>query len=383
MPATRRCASIKDRAGVAFVDVGRDDVTNLAITDLSFADPFVTTGSAVTVNAVVRNFGAEPKEKVHVELLVGKVRENSNEPPLAMHLADEQVLDKPLRPNDQLPVKLSYRFPAAGTYVVQARLQSADPLEVDDARAVVVTVKNTVPVLVVNGKVAPDFFDTATGYLRLVLDPYKPGFEPKELALRPRVITQRQFADLSDDDLKEYDCIFWCDVGQLGSADLRRMETHVRLGGGLVFSMGEKALENLDAYNRLLYKDDHGLLPAKLLKKISAPPEQHFYVKAADDEKAFLELPLREFKGDARTTLSKIRFYQYVHAAPAPQARQILKFQLEEEAGAKPAKGEEIPVGDPAMLEWNPPMSRGAGEIVVGKDSKRTSARRTTAAKSC
>jgi Mg-chelatase subunit ChlD len=353
---------IRDRALVAFVDVGKEDAGNLAVTDLSFSEPFVTTGTDVVVNASVQNFGVETRKDIHVELLVGKAREHTNDPALAMHLVAEQVLPV-IKANDQLPVQMKYRFPTAGTYAVQVKLQHPDQLEADDARTVVVTVKDTIPVILVNGKLAPDRFETATGYLRLALNPFPPGSEPKYAPLRPRVINQQQFAFLTDDELKDVDCIYWCDVPQFGGADLRRMETHVRRGGGLVFSMGDKAAENFDAYNRLLYKDGHGLLPAKLSKKIQTPQDEHFFLRAEDEVKSFLELPLRAFKDEKdKTTLNHVRFYQYVQAAPAPQAHLILKYWTETGSGDRPVKGETTPPGDPAMLEWNPPAGRDPGE---------------------
>ncbi len=369
----KQVIEIKRRASVVFVDVGKDDASNLAVTDLSFAEPFVTVGTEVKVNATVQNYGAEAHKDVHLELLVGKARERGNEPPMAMHLVGEEVLSA-IKPNDQQPVVLKCQFKTPGTYAVQVRLQSQDRLDVDDTRTVIVSVKETIPIIVVNGKLAPDWFDTATGYLRLALNPYSAESSPKYMPLRPRVMKQQQFLELSDDDLSDVDCIFWCDVPQVGSADLRRLETHVRRGGGLVVSMGDRAAENLDAYNRLLYKEDRGLLPAKLAKKIQAPPEQHFYLKAYDEEKGYLDLPLRQFKDErSKTTLSHVRFFDYIQATPAPQARIVLQYQPEQTSD-KPVKTDTMPIGDPALLEWNPPISRGAGEAAPVRDGKRAAA---------
>lgn len=350
---------INKRARVIFVDVGEEDAGNLAVTDLSFAEPFVTTGGAVQVNATVQNFGSAPKKDVRVELLVGKARETLNEPPLAMRVVAEELVSE-IKANDRLAMSFrSYKFPKAGTYAVQVKLQSADKLDVDDSRTVVVTVKDKIPVLLVNGKLAPDRFENATEFVRLVLNPFPAGSEPKEAPIRPLVRTQGQFVNMNDDDLQEYDCIFWCDVPQFGTADLRRLDAHARRGGGVVFSMGEKALENLDAYNRLLFKDEHGLLPARLNKKIQAAPEQHFYVMPDDARTSFLDWPLKAFvRAEDQGTLAKARFYHYVQVTPAQGARLVLKYQPEDSAIGKEAKGDPPPIGDPAILEWNPPMGR-------------------------
>ncbi len=375
-------AEIKQRARVVFVDVGVE-ASNLAVTDLSFAEPFVTTGAPVQVNATVQNFGSEPRQAVRVELLVGKARDDSRQAPLAMSIVGEETVPL-VKPNDRQTVSFKkYRFPSPGTYAVQVRLEhDGDRLELDNVRTVVVTVKDTIPVILVNGKLSPDRFDRATEYLRLALNPFPPGSEPKWAPIRPRVLNPRQFADLSDDELQEVDCVYWCDVPQIGTADLRRLEAHVRRGGGLVVGMGDKAVENLDAYNRLLYRDGSGLLPAKLSRKVHAGPEQHFYFKAFDEEQSFLEWPLKAFKDDEdRTTLARARFYQYVQATPAPQGKIILKFQPEDapplpgKKGEEPARAEPPPVGDVALVEWNPPLGRGPALAPVRtRDGKRAAA---------
>ena len=370
---------IDKRARAVFVDVG-DEAGNLAVTDLAFDEPFVTTGGPVKVNVTVQNFG-EPREKVRVELLVGKAKETGNEPPLAMRVVAEDLLTQ-IPQNDRRSVQLTYRFPAAGTYAVQARVEhERERLDIDNARTVVVTVKDTIPVLIVNGKPAPDRFDRATEYLRLALNPYPPGSEPKSVPIRPRVVNPRQFTDMTEEEIQEFDCIYWGDVGQFGSPDLRRIESHVRRGGGLVIGLGEKALENLEAYNRLLYKEGAGLLPAKLSRKVKSGPEQNFYFQAFDDDR-FLEWPLKAFNGaDDRATLGRARFYQFVESSAAAQAKVILKFQAES-APALPdqpvVKADDLPKDAPALLEWNPPLARGPMVAPpVGQQTRRalTSAR--------
>ena len=83
-------------------------------------------------------------------------------------------------------VSFSHKFTTPGDYAVQVRLQN-DVLEPDDGRTLIVRVKDTVPVLLVNGKPAVEEYDKATGYLRDALQPSenRPGFA--ESPVRPRV----------------------------------------------------------------------------------------------------------------------------------------------------------------------------------------------------
>ena len=55
------------------------------------------------------------------------------------------------------------------------------------ARTLVVTVKDTVPVMLVNGKPAVEAFDQATGYLRVALNPFDKGIMRRERPARPKV----------------------------------------------------------------------------------------------------------------------------------------------------------------------------------------------------
>src|SRR5207247_3489241 len=138
-----------------------------------------------------------------------------------------------LSPNKTV-VNFSYRFATAGDYAVQVRLDP-DALELDDARSAVVTVKDHVPLLLVNGKPAPEPYDRATEWLTDALNPYKSGQPPRTVSARPRVVSTAQFADRNLTDLAGYDCIYLCDVPRLDSAEVRRLENHLQRGGGVVF----------------------------------------------------------------------------------------------------------------------------------------------------
>ena len=53
-----------------------------------------------------------------------------------------------------------------------------------------------------------------------------------------KVLSEAQFADAGLGDLTPYDCVFLCDVARLGAAEVRRLEAHLRRGGGVVFCLG-------------------------------------------------------------------------------------------------------------------------------------------------
>jgi hypothetical protein len=347
---------IQKRARTVFVDVGRDGANNLAVTDLRLGASLISTGMLVPVSATLQNFGTEPRQQVRVELLAGlagtKADSNFNLSVVAQQLVT-------VKPGEHYAVNFEHRFTQPGTYALQVRVEP-DDLEPDDARTIVVTVKDTVPVLLVNGKPAPEAFDSATEYLRMALNPFV-GRIPRFAPLRPRVVSVSQFADVSESNLAGYDCIFLCDVGQLGAGEVGRLEAHLRRGGGLVVGCGEHVADQIDLYNRLLYKDGKGLLPAKLLGLQRSPADYHFYLKASED--SFREPPLRAFAGDVyRMSLHTPPFRQYLRsrAAADARARTVLSYMPEAEPQAKAPAKSDLPIDDPALIEWNPPLPAAA-----------------------
>jgi hypothetical protein len=346
---------IQGRARTVFVDVGHETATNTAITSLILNNPLATSGTLTPVTATLHNYGAEPRKQVRVELLVGKARATAHEPPLGLRVAEQRLIDLP---PGQFPLTFEHRFRTPGEYVVQVRLEN-DALEVDDVRTVLLTVKETVPVLLVNGKPGREPYDGATDWLYDALNPYQGGLVPRSVPARSKVISEVQFADAGLGDLTACDCVFLCDVKQLGSLEVRRLETHLRRGGGVVFCLGPRV--NLEAYNRLLYRNGEGLLPARLLS-LQQAPENHSFSLHADN---YDEPPLDAFKKEQdRLSLRSAHFRQYVRTEPAPRgrSRKVLTFRPERTSNAldpKPSAG--LPIGEAALIEG----ARYRGRVVL------------------
>ncbi|MCI0637853.1 MAG: VWA domain-containing protein [Gemmataceae bacterium] len=347
---------INNRGRTAFIDLGREEASNTAITDLALDVPFVTTGAIVPVSATVQHFGAKDRKNVRIEILLGRAREAANDQPFGLRVVGQELIS--LLPGERQTVNFGLKFPAAGTYALQVKIDG-DELEYDDARTVIVTVKDTIPVLIINGKPAADPFERASEYLRLVLNPFPKGQEPKWAPLRPQVISAAQFVDMQEADLADFDCIFLSDVPQLGGGELRRLESHLRRGGGLIVSLGDRAADNIEVYNRLLYKNERGLLPAQLFKKVAAPEDHHFTLQA--QEEAFLQAPLKAFSdADDQIGLRSGRFRQYVQAKVGqdPRARVIMTYMPELDPLTETKFDKSLAIDDPALIEWNPPLPR-------------------------
>ena len=244
----------------AIIDVGQDGAENLAVEDLALADPIATTGHDTLFQAVLHNFG-DTRTDVPVRAVVRKAGADA-----------EEAMDLPavreLKGGEEVRVAFKYKFPDPGDYVVQFETDH-DGLESDDARSVVVTVKDEVPVLLVNGKPAGQAYDQAAQYVSTALNPFQDGkaHRAAHVVAVPKVITETQFADEGLGDLTPYDCVFLCDMPRFTEAEARRLLDHVRRGGGVVFAVGDRV--DLAAYNDVLFRAGAGLLPARLVEKQS------------------------------------------------------------------------------------------------------------------
>lgn len=349
---------LQQQARLVFVDVGQDGVGNLAVTNLALGSALATTGATTPIVATLHHYGEDEPRPATVEFLVGKARETAADPAFQLRLIGQEVVTVPAG-RAGASVTFTHTFATPGTYILQVRT-AGDDLEPDDSRAIVVTVKDAVPVMLVNGRPAGDLYDQATEFLRDALNPFQDGLIPNNVPARPRVISEATFNDAALGDLTPYDCVFLCDVARLGTPEVRRLEAHLRRGGGVVFCLGPQV--DLEAYNRVIYRDGQGILPARLLGKERAPAGRYFTLYA--DEESYKKPPLAAFVGDKdRTVLQAVSFQQYIRAElPGTSAgekagglaRKVMSFMPDPQPAGQ---GEALPVGEPAIIEW--PKYRG------------------------
>src|SRR5262249_15206838 len=160
--------------------------------------PLATTGGLTPFTATVHNYGSEPRKGVRIELLTGRAHAAAGDPPLNLTISSQAVVD--VAPGQSAAVDFAHKVILPGGYAIQVRLEN-DALELDDSRSAIVTVKETVPVMLVNGKPASDAFDRATAFLQMALNPFRQGLVPHNVPARPRVVTESQFADAGMGDL--------------------------------------------------------------------------------------------------------------------------------------------------------------------------------------
>jgi hypothetical protein len=239
-------ASIAERASLVVVDLGAAKASNLAVTDLSATAAVVTSGRDIGFNAVLHNFGPEPRTQVRAELFVDDAA------------VGEQTVD--VAAGSESPLHFVHRFPAAGAHAVTVRT-SGDRLEFDNSRSLVVPVRSEIRVLCVAGR------EGAAKYLANALNPNPGGDSP----IRPIVIAE---GDLADAQLADFDCVFLCNVAQLTKSEAERLARYAESGGGVVIFLGDRVVPA--SYNALLPNakgaaDRKPLLPAAIGSIVTQP----------------------------------------------------------------------------------------------------------------
>ncbi|MFO0849977.1 MAG: VWA domain-containing protein [Gemmataceae bacterium] len=353
---------ILPRAEVVAVDCAGADTDNLAIADLSLADPLPLVDTPTAVAVSVQNFGRTDRGPIRLELHLGRPGGGT---------ADGSLLPVEQRVIDSIPagqrVTVTFaldsaaRFREPGVHLLQARLVDGDDLAADDRRTLAVEVRAGLPVVVVNGQPAAEPLKRASEYLAEAL---APGGRPAPgNPARPRTLSLTEFADPAIGDLSAVDCVFLCDLPTITPAQVARLEAHLKRGGGVVIGLGPNAAANAELYNRVLFNDGNGPLPGKLLGvAVDDGPDASGFRLAADEE-MFRRPPLAGFRDDnARAGLVSAPFKRYVKLdAPADgKARRVLSFVP---GGAAPESTAAKPEGrpDPAVVEW----PRHRGRVVV------------------
>ncbi|QEL15051.1 VWA domain-containing protein [Limnoglobus roseus] len=345
------------RGDLAVVDCAKDDTENTAVTSLTTSDPLPLVNDTLSVTAVVQHFGKTARQKVRVELLLGRPAENGGEASLVS--VEQQVVEQ-LPPNEATPVRFTLpeaaRFRTAGTHAVQVRIVEPDDLPADDSRSMSFEVRDGLPCVLVNGKPSSVPLQRATESLA---DAIAPGGKPRPgHPGRPKVISLEEFTDATLSDLSAVDCVFLCDVPTFTPSQVARLDAVLKRGGGVVFGLGARAAANAEHYNRVLFDDGKGMLPGKLGPVVSTTGPDDPGFRLVGDDAAFRQPPLAaEFQDvNARAGLTAVPFAKYVRLElPIGRGRRILSFAPAEGAKASNRKPE------PAVVEW----SRHRGRVIV------------------
>ncbi len=195
-----------------------------------------------------------------------------------------------------------------------------DSLAADSHYYFAFQVREGIKVLIVDGDYSDDLKMSETGVLQIALHP-KPmprrrrgvpdeddSFVP--FAARPKVVEEWRGETLSD-----YDIVILANVNITAStpdSDIAEMERYVRSGGRLMIFLGDNV--DHEYYNKILYKDGEGLLPAQLSGK--AIGKQFIEAKGAQEKTTLLVDPKSEVNYEIFGRLLEKQFFNDAETLP-------------------------------------------------------------------
>jgi hypothetical protein len=240
---------VKKRAEVIFFDVspqgsgGRID--NLQLTGLALLDPLVIAKVAVPVQVTVGNRG-EQARAVQVTLEIDG----------AAPVRQQVQLDAGAEQSVEFPVT----FREVGLRTLKASIES-DGLEADDARWLVVPVRDRVRLLLVEGSDETESALQEAAHLRAVLDPTGGEGSAELVAFAPRTIDTMQFWS-NTEPLDAYDLVALCNVESVPAEVADKLKSAMAAGTSLLLVLGNRVKSDL--YNAQLWAGGTGPMPLQL-----------------------------------------------------------------------------------------------------------------------
>ncbi|MBI1249675.1 VWA domain-containing protein [bacterium] len=245
------------------IDVGADDVKNVAISDLNLSAQSVPENSDVTLQAeIVSDGNSQPKT---VELFV-----ETPDDRLPIVENGELILPKATRRNrqtielaDGAPRQITFRLPAlpAGTHHGWIELVGEDGLSADNKRWFTIQSRMPRSLLVVESPKA-DGTDLVNA-----LAP--PSF--REAGRAPFHVDVIKQAELTADKMGEYQALILLDPAPMPEATWQALQRFVNHGGGLMIFLGRAAVKA--DFNS---EGAQSVLPGKLVRQWRAGDRQWF-----------------------------------------------------------------------------------------------------------
>ncbi|MCH7988545.1 MAG: BatA domain-containing protein [Planctomycetes bacterium] len=306
--------ALAENAQLMLIDLGSDPAPNAAVTSFSSQESLAIVNRPIPLQVVLQKFDGVGITQRSLELYVDG------------RFAERQQVQ--LIPNTETQANFTYTFQSGGEHQLEVRLDG-DSLAADDSRWLSLPVRESLNVLLVNGKPAGRPSQRATYYVEQALSP-SDDYAQQHNLIHVRVISD---GELTGVDLSDIDCIFLCNVAMFTQRETNILTAFAKNGGGLIFALGDEV--NADNYNRFLYSDGEGILPARIKDRVgnARNPSQAFLFDLDD-----LSHPMiNPFEGNPNTGLERTLTFTYfaVEEPEKGSQRVVLRFES----------------GDPAIIE--------------------------------
>lgn len=219
-------------------DVGVEDATNLALTQLTLSDAEISENGRLSISTELQRHGAAIQRTV-------KMKIEKHEPPLPVvrdgksvfpqSFYDGQSISKDIRENGSVPVEFTFSQPLPlGTYHGHVEVEGQDGLAVDNQRFFTFRVGQIRRALIVHpANVSPRVMES-------LLTP-RDRLEAGTAQYESKTLTQAEFLAL--ENLDDYDAMYLLDPKPMDETGWQKMEGFVQSGGGLGIFLGHNAAE--------------------------------------------------------------------------------------------------------------------------------------------
>jgi len=230
-----------ERVSLRIVDVGDRRAENVSVLKFEVEDSIALAGQPVRLMASVRNDTGAAMVGVQAVLVV----DGEERAVMLPELGVGSVVDVPL----------VVGFEEVGEHTVSLTV-GRDAMPGDDTRYLVMDVRPTVSVVMMDGAVSPVAFESEADFLGLA---YSVGARPWNV---------KRVAELDVRHLSS-DVMVFANVAAVTNEQVEWIEGLVANGMGLMIFMGDQV--DVDIYNRVLFKEGRGLLPVRLDRVVEVP----------------------------------------------------------------------------------------------------------------
>lgn len=240
------------KPNIVLASVAARTPVNAALTEMTMSRAVVDCYSPVVFNFTIANEGPESMQDVAATFSV------DGSPKTA------KKVNPPL--NGREVLSFDHKFDKPGSHYVACKLRSnQDQLDEDDEVLHSVLVIDRLPVLIVDGDRRSSPLASASGFFRIALSPKDQDDPTWRTVIEPTVVEP---SELKYTDISKFKVVALVNVAALPGSVVSDLERFVVAGGGLFLSLGDHI--QTEAYNRDLYRQGSGLLPAPL-ERVQSP----------------------------------------------------------------------------------------------------------------
>lgn len=337
----RTQSSIAPRIWV--VDAATDELgraANFAVERLQMPRELAFIDSPVKFNIKVKYQGGDSPVARQVHLEIDQLR------------VDDRTVQIKLQPNGETTVDFEYRFQTVGSHLVSVVLDD-DPLPGDNRADAVVTVADSIPVLLIDGDQNPDPTRCETYFAHAALKAGGTGHS----WIKPTVMTPDQ---ITIERLQSAAVVIVANVATLSDPAISGLQKFAASGRGVLFTLGNQV--HREHYRTVLYEAGEGLFPCRLEAIVDENEQEKRGVRILSEK---LDLPwLKPFRADRGGTLTDARWSHWWKVTLPSQAQHIPKTSDE------PQSIDQIEPDTPAnedglTIEFAPAIGTSVSEILL------------------